>query len=485
MQEAAAEAAGSPARTLFSRGYRTWLLFILGLTTALNLADRQTLGVAGQAIKLDLGLSDSQMGLVQGLAFAIFYSVVSLPLARLAEHVSRIKIISASLAVFGVTICLCSKANSFWQLLLCRIGVGTADAGFACPVGSLVGDHYDTSRRASVLSVIWLGAPAGVVLAATLSGWIAEHVGWRAAFIAVGTPAIMVAILAFLTLREPQRGMSDYVDTAAVLPAAAAAGPPPSMAEVLRFLLSKPSVRHLLAGCALAATSMNGIGQFFAQFIIRSYHVGFAEAGRVLSSIAGAAIPCGILLGGFGVDWAARRDRRWYAWGPALTLLLSAPAFMIGFNQPTILGAASAFILGHVMLFVYWTPALAMAQNMVGASMRASSTFVFNFILGIVGIGLGPTLVGLLSDRFARVAFTPGNYALSCPKGRPTADMSSTLLQSCADASATGLRYALIITSILFFWASVHYWLAARTLRQDLDTRYNPADGAATGTLPG
>lgn len=472
MQEAVAGMAGSPVRTVFSRSYRTWLLVLLGLTTALNLADRQTLGVAGQAIQLDLGLSDSQMGLVQGLVFAIFYSVVSLPIARLAEHISRTKIISASLALFGVTICLCSKANSFWQLLLCRIGVGIADAGLACPVGSLVGDHYDMSRRASVLSVIWLGAPAGVVLAATASGWIAEHVGWRAAFIAVGTPAIMVAILAFLTLWEPQRGMSDHSTTTTRLPSGVAEGPPPPMIEVLRFLLSKPSVRHVLAGCALAATSMNGIGQFFAQFIIRNYHVGYADAGRVLSFIAGAAIPCGMLLGGFGVDWAARRDRRWYAWGPALTLLLSAPAFMIGFTQPTVLGAAAAFTLGHVMLFVYWTPALAMAQNMVDANMRASSTFVFNFTLGIVGIGLGPTLVGLLSDRFAQVAFTAGHYALSCPKGRPAAAISSTLLQSCASAAAIGLRYALIVTSVLFLWASLHYCLAARTLRRDLDMRY-------------
>ncbi len=475
MQEAAAVPAGSPARTLFSKSYRAWLLFILALTTALNLADRQTMGVTGQAIKLDLGLSDAQMGLVQGLAFAIFYSVLALPVARLAERVSRTRILSASLAVFGVMICFCSKASSFWQLLACRVGVGIADAGFACPVGSLIGDHYDRSLRASTMSVIWLGAPAGVVFAAPLSGWIAEHVGWRPAFIAVGAPAILVAILAFLTLREPQRGMSDRLP--------AAAGPPPPVAEVLRFLFSKPSVRHLLAGSALAAVAMNGIGQFFAPFIIRAHHLGFGETGRVLSFIAGGAIPCGMLLGGFGVDWAAHRDRRWHAWGPALTLLLAAPAFIIGFNQPTVLGAACAFVLGHMLLFVYWSPTLAMAQNMVGASMRASSTFVFNFTLGLVGIGLGPTLVGLLSDRFAQAAFTAGNYALSCPDGHSAAGASNILLQSCADASATGLRHALIMLSALFFFAGIHYCLASRTLRRDLDKHYIPPVSAASGTL--
>lgn len=468
------EPAAAPVRPFFSKSYRAWLLLILALTNALNLADRQTMGVAGQAIKLDLGLTDAQMGLVQGLAFAVFYSVLALPVARLAEHVSRTRIISAAVAVFGVMVCLCSKTNSFLQLLVARMGVGIGDAGFAPPVGSLVADHYGMSRRASAMSVIWLGAPAGVVFGATLSGWIAEHVGWRAAFIGVGAPAIVVAVLAFLTLREPPRGLSDRRAAAESPHCEVVAGPPPSMAEVLRFLFSKRSVRHLLAGCALAAVSMNGIGQFFAQFIVRNYHVGFAEAGRVLSFVAGGAMPCGMLLGGFGVDWAARRDRRWYAWAPALTLLLAAPAFMIGFNQPTVLGAATVLVLGHAMLFVYWTPTLAMAQNMVGPTMRASSTFVFNFTLGLIGVGLGPTLVGLLSDRFARLAFTAGDYAVSCPKGRLAPGTSSMLVLSCGDASATGLRYALITMSILFFWASLHYWLASRTLRRDLDTRYVP-----------
>jgi predicted MFS family arabinose efflux permease len=401
--------------------------------------------------------------------------VLALPIARLAEHFSRTRIIASAVAIFGVMVCLCSRATSFWQLLLFRVGVGIGDAGFVPPVGSLIGDHYPISRRASAMSVIWLGAPLGIVCGATLGGWMAEHVSWRAAFVAVGAPGVIVALLALLTLREPPRGMSD--PSAAT---GAIAGPPPSMMEVLRFLLSKRSVRHLLAGCALAAISMNGIGQFFGQFIVRNYHVGFAEAGRILSLIAGCAMPCGMLLGGFGVDWAARRDKRWYSWGPALTLLLATPAFMVGFNQPTVLSAAAALMLGHLMLFVYWTPTLALAQNMVGASMRASSTFVFNFILGLVGIGFGPTLVGILSDRLARVAFVAGDYAALCPKGRPSPGLTTGLLQSCADASAIGLRHALVLMSLTFVWASLHYWLASRTLRRDLDTHYVPPAASAS-----
>jgi predicted MFS family arabinose efflux permease len=472
MQQDAAIAPTDAARPLFSKSYRGWLLFLLLLTNALNLADRQSLGASAQAIKLDLGLSDFQMGLVQGLAFAIFYSVLALPIARLAEHVSRTRIISVAVAIFGLMVTLCSRANSFWQLLICRIGVGVGDAGFAPPVGSLIGDHYGMTRRASAISVIWLGAPVGVIFGSMLGGWMAEYVSWRAAFIAVGAPGILVAILIILTLREPPRGMSDPPSTAK------ADTPTPSMAQVLKFLLSKPSVPHLLAGCALAAISMNGIGQFFGQYLARNFHLGLAETGRVLSLVAGTTMPCGMLLGGFGIDWAARYDRRWFAWGPALTLVLASPAFVLGFSRPTVLSAALVLAVAHILLFVYWTPTLALSQNMVTASMRASSMFVFNFIIGLVGIGFGPTLVGLVSDRFARSAFTAGDYSL-CPKGRPPTGALDTFMQACAGAQATGLRHALMAMSLTCIWAGIHYWLASRTLRRDLETLYVPP-GTAT-----
>jgi predicted MFS family arabinose efflux permease len=468
MQPLAATASAEAAPPVFSKNYRAWLLFILLLTNALNLADRQGLGASAQAIKLDLGLSDLQMGLIQGLAFAIFYSVLALPIARLADHTSRTRIISAAVATFGVMVSLCSRANSFWQLLICRIGVGIGDAGFAPPVGSLVGDHYPMSRRASALSVIWLGAPLGVIFGSRLGGWMAEHVSWRAAFVAVGAPGIVVAIATFITLREPPRGLSDPAGTVK------SDAPPPSMREVLRFLLSKPSVPHLLAGCALAAISMNGIGQFFGQFLARNFHLGLADTGAVLSVVAGTTMPCGMLLGGFGIDWAARRDKRWFAWGPALTLLLATPLFMFGFAQQTVASAATVLAIGHVFLFVYWTPTLALGANLVGASMRASSMFVFNFILGMVGIGLGPTLVGFISDRFAHGAFTAGDFA-ACPHGRALGSALDAFAQSCANAQAIGLRHALMLISLSCVWAAVHYGLAARTIRADLETLYTAA----------
>lgn len=468
-------ASPAPAATpLFSRGYRAWLLTMLVLTNALNLADRQGIAAVAQAIKQDLKFTDADLGMIQGLGFAIFYTLMGLPLARMAERMSRTKIIAGCLALFGVMVALCGTASSFWRLLLFRIGVGIGDAGFVTPVASLIGDHYPMGKRASAMSIIWLGAPIGVICGSTLGGWMAEHVSWRASFFAIGTPALAVAVLAFLTLREPPRGMSDAF--------APVRGAPPPTWTVLRFVFAKRSMCHILAGCALAATAMNGIGQFIGQFLIRNFHLGFAGAGRLIGTIAVIGMASGLALGGFGVDWAGRTDKRWYVWGPALGLAFAAPLFILGFNQPTVAWTVVVLILAHAAMFLYYTPTLAMAQNMVGADMRASSAFVVSLVLGLVGIGLGPTLLGILSDRYAAHEFALGAYATMCPGGRAPAGSAASLMDACSNASAHGIKYALMTLSLLCFWAAAHYVLAARSLRRDLETHYAPPDLALPAT---
>jgi predicted MFS family arabinose efflux permease len=463
----------APASTGFTRRYRAWLLLVLLLTNVLNFSDRQGIGVLAQAIKQDLGLTDTQMGLVQGLAFAIFYSLLALPLARLSEHRNRTRIIAAALAVFGVMVTLCSRAQSFTQLLLCRIGVAIGDAGMPPPASSLVGDHYPVGRRASALSIIWLGAPAGVVLGATLAGLLAETHGWRASFMVLGAPALVVAALALFTLREPARGLSD--------PPGQLRETPPPMTTVMSFLLGKPSVRHILAGAALAAISMNGIGQFLGQFLIRNYSLTLAEAGRYLGLLGGVGMASGLAIGGFGMDWAGRFDKRWYAWGPAAGLALATPAFVVGFQQATVLAAVALLLAGHVALFLYWTPTIATAQNMVSANMRASAYFLCSLVLSLVGVGLGPTIAGYLSDTYASAAFTSGDYLHTCHGGRAAAGAAAQLVQSCAASSATGIRRALMTLSLTFVWAGLHYFLAGRTLAADLASHFD-AHPSQTGT---
>jgi hypothetical protein len=192
----------------------------------------------------------------------------------------------------------------------------------------------------------------------------------------------------------------------------------------------------------------------------------------LLSLVAGAAMASGLLIGGFGVDWAGRFDKRWYVWLPAIGLVLAAPGFFLGFNQPSLFATIGVLMAAHVVLFIYYTPTLAMAQNMVGPSMRASSGFLVSLVLGLVGIGLGPTLAGFLSDHFARRAFTAGDYGGLCPGGAPLAQDLARLGDACAAASAAGLKQSMMVVSLLFVWAGFHYVLASRTLRRDLDTHW-------------
>lgn len=449
----------------FSRGYRAWLLFILALVNALTLADRQGIAATAQAIKEDLHFTDSEMGMLLGLGFAIFYTLLGLPLARMAERMSRTRIIVGSLAIFGVMAALCAGAQTFWRFMLFRVGVGIGDAGFGPPVASLVGDHYPMERRASAMSLIWLGAPLGVIFG-SYGILLAEHEGWRTVFIAIGSAGIVVAMIAAATLREPARGMSDA--------SGPSRGTPPSTWVVLKFLFSKRSMIQVLIGCALAATAMNAIGQYIAQFLLRSFHVAPKDLGFLLSVIAVTSMAAGLLIGGFVIERAARRDQRWYVWGPAITQILAAPAFVLGFSQPTIPSTVAVLMAGHVVIFVYFTPTLAIAQNMVGPNMRASSAFVVSLVIGLVGIGLGPTITGFLSDAFASRAFSAGDYSALCPRGVPAADSARTIADACLNASAAGLRHALMAMSLLTIWAGIHYLLAARSFKRDLETQFQP-----------
>jgi hypothetical protein len=273
-------------------------------------------------------------------------------------------------------------------------------------------------------------------------------------------------VLVLFTLREPPRGAFDT--------AKSSQGAPPSVRSAARFLFAKPAMRQTMIAGALAGTSMNAIGQFLNPFLARNFLLGPAEVGRLLGLIAGVSMASGLLLGGFGVDWAGRFDRRWSVWGPALGLLLATPLFIFGFTRDSLATTVIVLICAHVSMFVFYSPTLAIAQNMVGANMRASSAFVMSgLVLGLVGIGVGPTLVGFLSDRFATHAFAA--FLGSCPGGRAPPGALPGLADACRSAGATGIREALIVMALLCAWSAVHYVLASRTLRKDLDTHYSGA----------
>jgi predicted MFS family arabinose efflux permease len=465
------EARTAPAEQEFTLGYRAWMLFLLMLMNALNLADRQGLAAIAPALKRDLRLNDTELGVIQGLGFAIFYTLMGLPVARLAERHSRARIIAVSIALFSSFGALASQARSFTMLLLCRIGVGIGDAGaIGPPVSSLLGDHYPAEKRASAVTVVWLGAPLGALAGASIGGWTAQHADWRSWFLGLAIPGFAAAALALFTLREPRRGAFDA--------GGANIGRVPSTGAAMRFLLAKASMRHVLLGAAFSTIALNGMGQFFARYFVAVFHLGTAQAGRMLGLLVVVAMSSGLVLGGFGVDRGIRRDRRWYVWGPCISLALAVPLFEIGLLQPTLARAMAVLLFAHVAIFVFYTPTIAIAQNMVDASMRASSAFTVALVFGLIGTGLGPTIVGIISDLAARHYFGADSFTALCPGGAAPPGSAAELAISCAAASANGIRFAMAAVVLLLLWGSLHYLLAARSLRADLDARYRPASAA-------
>ena len=489
----------APHAAELSRGYRAWALFILMLLNALNVADRQGLAAVAPALKSDLRLTDTEMGLIQGLAFAIFHSLLGLPLARLAERRSRTRIVAASMAMFACFSALAAQIRGFTALLVCRVGVSIGDAGLGPPVSSLLGDHYPANRRASATTIIWLGAPVGALLGSAVGGWTAQHSNWRNWFIGLAVPAALVALLAWLTLVEPRRGSYDALPADASDPDASGpnAGSPdvsspnasspnassrdvsspyataiPTFATAMRFLLSKPAMRHVLLGASFAAIALNGLGQFWPRYLIAVFHIGPAAAGRFLGLFAVVSMASGLALGGFGVGWAAKRDRRWYAWGPAIALAISMPLYEMGFLQPTLARTLSLLVPAQIALFVFFTPTLTIAQNMVGATMRASSAFTAAIVISLVGTGLGPILVGAISDLVARHTFTLGQFRSACPGGVALPAANSLIQQACTEASSRGISTAMASITALLLLGSLHFLIAARTIRADLDTQY-------------
>jgi MFS family permease len=286
----------------YSASYRAWVLGLLSLIYMVNYIDRALLNIVGQAVKLDLGLSDFQLGLAGGAAFALVNGAIALPIARLAEHRSRVAIISASLAFWSLMTAVCGTAQNYWQLILARAGVGVGEAGGLAPSQSLIADYYPVQRRASALAIFGAAVPLGMLVGALGSGWITEHFSWRAAFIAMGIPGIAIAIVAALTLKEPPRGHSDGL----VLQ-----GSPPPLREVLRMLAAQPVFRHVLIGGSVLNFGFFGFLTFLHPFMVRSMHLAYGEAAIFYGLVTGIACGIGFLLGGLLADRLARRDRRW------------------------------------------------------------------------------------------------------------------------------------------------------------------------------
>lgn len=422
-------ARGAPAS---SQRYARYVLGLLFVVNVFNFIDRQILAILLDPIKQDLGVSDTEMGFLTGFAFAFFYAVAGLPIARWADRGSRSAIIALGLMVWSAMTAASGLARTFAQLALARVGVGAGEAACAPSAHSLISDYFPEERRATALSVYAIGTYVGVMIGFLAGGWLTEFFDWRTAFWVVGLPGLVLALLVRLTLREPRRGESESapVDNRSL-----------PVSELLRFLLARRSFVYLQLASSLHAFTAYGFVLWSPSFLGRVHGMGTAEIGSWLALIAGPGGAIGVYLVGKLSDRLTPGEPRWYMWLPALTCLLPLP-FTGAFLLLDSSGWALACYAPHTILGAgYVGPIYAATQALVKVRMRAQAVAIHLFMANLIGLGAGPQVVGILSDAFAE------------------------------SAGPFSLRYALLIVGIGNVGAGLLYLRAARSIRADLASR--------------
>jgi MFS family permease len=378
-----------------SLAYRSYVLVVLVIVYTFNFIDRQIVGILAIPIKAELRLSDSQLGLMGGLAFALFYTLLGIPIARLADRVSRTWIMTVALALWSLMTAMCGLTQNFAQLFMARVGVGVGEAGGVAPAYSLICDYFPAKERARALSVYSFGIPIGAAVGIVLGGYITSLMSWRMAFFIVGLAGLLITPLLKFTVREPLRGALDPPRVDADRAAAVAA---PSLLEVIAVLARKGSFWGLSLGAASA--SMMGYGLFFwaPSFLVRSFHLSLLHASLSFGALVLVGGLIGIWFGGALTDRYGEKRRSMYAFIPAIAFVATVPFYVAGVLSTTLWISFAVLLVPTALGLVWLGPVLAAVQHLVPSTMRATASALFLFINNLIGIGLGTALIGIVSD---------------------------------------------------------------------------------------
>ncbi len=369
--------------------YKWYVLAILTIVYTFNFIDRQILVILQEPIKAELDLSDTQLGLLTGLAFAALYTILGIPIARFADLNNRKNVVTASLAIWSAMTALSGTASNFMQLFLTRIGVGIGEAGGSPPSHSIISDYFPPEKRATALSIYSMGIYFGIGLGFIVGGIIAKLYGWRIAFYSLGVPGVLFSLILFFTVKEPIKGQSDKV----VLE-----DETPSLGEVLRTLLRKKTFIYISLGCGFHTFITYGVGNFLPSFMQRVHGIDIAHAGIVLGITLGIGGAIGTFAGGYLGDRLRLKDMRWYIWVPIIAGLVNniPSAFLMFSSNPQI--ALWVTLFTSMLTAFYLGPAIAVCHSLVNAKMRAFTSAILFFVLNLIGLGLGPLVIGYVSD---------------------------------------------------------------------------------------
>jgi MFS family permease len=418
-----------------TKGYRTFVLVLLTLVYGFNFIDRQIVGILAPFIQKDLDLTNTELGLLIGLAFAVFYTCVAIPIAWLADRYNRVNILSIALATWSGFTALTGLATNFVQIGLARMGVGIGEAGGSPPSHSIISDMYPKEERASALGVYSMGIPLGVMAAyfatASLMGASNEEVNWRQIFIFLGLTGIALAVVVKLAIREPIRGAMEFDQHTEIIK--------PSFIESIRTLLKIPAWRAMCFGSAFGAFVSYSASAFQTKYLITlNPNFDFKTLVIILGIINGTTYAGGAFFGARLADKWGKRDIRAYGWLPAIAIGLCLPITIYSWWVPTVeihLLLTTLFLL----FFGTWLgPSFAIAQTLAPINMRAMSTALFFFILNMISLGGGPSFTGWMIDIFNKT-----------------------------NEEIESIRYAMSVTSLLLIPSMISFLIVSRLLPKD------------------
>lgn len=366
-----------------ARGLGRRVLALLLLAYIFNFLDRQVLGILAAPIKADLHLSDTQFGAIGGLAFALLYSALGIPLALLADRTSRSGVIAGSLAVWSAFTALCGAVTGYWQLFLCRLGVGVGEAGGVAPSYALIADYFPPERRARALAIYSLGIPIGMAGGSFLGAFLASSMGWRDTFLLLGVGGIVLAPLLRYLVRDLPR------------PPAAAQAP---LRDVFPMLARKPTFWLLAFASSLSSLCGYGLALWVPSVMMRSFHLDLLTTGKFLSSLLLIGGSAGVFAGGWLADRLGSMERGWYARVPAIAWIATVPLYAGGLLAPNLAIAWVLLLLANALAIVWLGPVTTAVQHLAPRHMRSTASASFLLINNLIGLGAGPLLMGRLSD---------------------------------------------------------------------------------------
>lgn len=420
----------APTASLPLPGHRTTLTLLM-LAYTLSMCDRMILSILFPDIKAEFGLTDTQLGFLGGISFALFYATMGLPIAKLSDQYSRKRIVIASLIIFSIMTALGGMATGFISLLVFRIGVGIGEAGVNPASHSIIADYFPPQRRAFAMAILMLGGSFGMMFGFVGGGFIAEAYNWRIALVSVGVPGLLLAVVMARSLREPGRGTYE-IETPP---------PPPPIRTTAATMWANPAMRHLIAGGIAVGLMGYGFTQWLPTFFMRTHDLSQSQTGMLMAGLFGISGAIGALAAG---KWFDRLSTRGFQHGMrmlAIVPFFTGPFFIMGLLADDLTTAILLFIIPGFAGNYAIGPTIAMVQTLSPVHMRAVSSAIKMLCLNLIGMGLGPLLVGVLSDLL-----TP-------------------------EHGEDALSVALAFFTLVGLWGTVHFWLCGRALaKQQLDT---------------